>query len=137
MSGVHRFSSLAAGGKRACGSTDAGEVWCWGWAGGSTGNYTVVPERIVAPDVVGPVIDVGQRGELYLLRNNRLLVHGEVGAFFTEAFAEQRIRQFSVDVLACLVNLAGEVHCSWEMLTGLIHHRWGPGAPAPVPPSGE
>lgn len=135
VSSVVRFTSIAAGAKRTCGSTSIGEVWCWGWEGGSAENVELTPARIDAPGVVGPVLDVGEAGEIYMLQNERLRVHGEAADFFTEAFAGQRIGQFSVDVLACLINLGGEVHCSWEMLVNIISHNWGPGAPVPVPPS--
>jgi hypothetical protein len=135
VAGDSRYTSLAAGAKRACGSTANGEVWCWGWAGGSAENTALVPVQISGPGVVGPVQDVGEAGELYMLDGDRLLVHGEAAGFFTEAFGGQRIGQFSVDVLACLINLDGEVHCSWEMLVNIISHNWGPGAPVPVPPA--
>jgi hypothetical protein len=129
-----RFTSIAAGAKRACGSTATGEVWCWGWAGGTAENVALVPVRIEAPGVAGPVLDVGEAGEIYMLDGERLRVHGEAADFFTEIFGEQRIRQFSVDILGCLINVDGEVHCSWEMLINIISHNWGPGAPVPVPP---
>ena len=80
------------------------------------------------------MVDVGEAGEVYMLQNERLRVHGEAAEFFTEIFGEQRIQQFSVDVLGCLINVDGEVHCSWEMLVRIISHNWGPGAPVPVPP---
>jgi hypothetical protein len=134
VSGDARFTSIAGGGKRACGSTAGGEVWCWGWTGGSAENVALVPTLIDAPGVVGPVVDVGEAGEVYMLQNERLRVHGEAAEFFTEIFGEQRIQQFSVDVLGCLINVDGEVHCSWEMLVRIISHNWGPGAPVPVPP---
>lgn len=129
-----RFTSLAAGVKKACGSSAGGEVWCWGRMGTGSESNAVVPARVVALGVAGPLLDVGEAGELYMLDGDRLRVHGEAAGFFMETFGEQRIRQFSVDVMACLVNLAGEVHCSWEMLVNIIHHNWGPGAPVPVPP---
>jgi hypothetical protein len=130
-----RFTSIAAGAKRTCGSTATREVWCWGWVGGSAENVALVPARIDAPGVAGPVLDVGEAGEIYMLEGDRLRVHGEAADFLMEVFGEQRIREFSVDVMACLVNLAGEVHCSWEMLVNSITHNWGPGAPVPVPPA--
>jgi hypothetical protein len=129
-----RFTSLAAGAKRTCGSTAGGELWCWGWEGGSAENAALVPARIEASGVVGRVLDVGEAGEIYLLQNERLRVHGEAGDFLTEVFSDQRIAQFSVDILGCLVNVDGEVHCSWEMFVNAITHKWGPSAPVPVPP---
>jgi hypothetical protein len=137
VSGDARFTAVAAGAKRTCASSVLGEIWCWGWRGGSADNVDLVPARIDAPDVAGALVDVGEAGEIYLLRDERLIVHGEAASFFTEAFGDQRIRQFSVDVLACLINVDGEVHCSWEMLTRIIAHNWGPGAPVPVPPFTE
>jgi hypothetical protein len=124
--------TLAAGEYKFCGAKADGSVWCWGQLESDIRSTT--PELVDVPWVRGPDFRVGLLGELYLFPNRRVLVHGAFGEAITQWFAEQPIRQFSLDHSACLRNLHNEVYCSWDVLRGVITHAWAPLEPIPVPP---